>query len=218
MMRSRVVLVAVVSVLLSTADLSRAEAADDSAASAADRGAAAPAAAPKLCVRAATCMVNSLAVAFLASFLPISAISFHRFRLPRKEQEYTKVVRVLDLGEETAALSIPALKSEYSGRDYWFPVGFSTLVTALGAFAVIFGNRFWDPSVPSLPVFFRPLCGKTVAPEECHAFGMAVIVLAFLGVVYWRANRDAYRRFIVQPASVMLALTGLYWTVQRAFL
>src|SRR5262245_49886689 len=100
MMRRRVVPVAARAVLLS---------ADDPAAGAVDRGAAAPATAPKLCVRAATCVVNSLAVAFLASFLPISAISFHRFRLPRKEQEYAKVVRVLDLGEETAALSIPAL-------------------------------------------------------------------------------------------------------------
>ena len=45
---------------------------------------------------------------------------------------------------------------------------------------------------------------------------LTVIGLAFAAVVYWRANRPAYRRFIVQPASLAIALAGLYWTVQRA--
>jgi hydrogenase/urease accessory protein HupE len=46
---------------------------------------------------------------------------------------------------------------------------------------------------------------------------LSVIALAFLVVAYWRANRVTYRRFIVQPASLMMALTGLYWTVERIF-
>ena len=46
---------------------------------------------------------------------------------------------------------------------------------------------------------------------------LSVIALAFAVVVYWRSNRLAYRRFIVQPASFAIALVGLYWTVQRAF-
>jgi hydrogenase/urease accessory protein HupE len=47
---------------------------------------------------------------------------------------------------------------------------------------------------------------------------LTIVVLAFLAVAYWRANRLIYRRFIVQPASLAIALVGLYWTVQRAFL
>ena len=31
------------------------------------------------------------------------------------------------------------------------------------------------------------------------------------------ATGSTYRRFIVQPASLAIALTGLYWTLQRAF-
>jgi hydrogenase/urease accessory protein HupE len=44
---------------------------------------------------------------------------------------------------------------------------------------------------------------------------LAVIVIAFAAVAYWRRNQFTYRRFIVQPASFAIALAGLYWTVQR---
>ena len=47
---------------------------------------------------------------------------------------------------------------------------------------------------------------------------LAVIALAFAAVAYWRANRVGYRRFIVQPASLAIALVGLYWTIERALL
>jgi HupE/UreJ protein len=44
---------------------------------------------------------------------------------------------------------------------------------------------------------------------------LAVIAMAFSAVAYWRHNRMTYRRFVVQPASLAIALAGLYWTVQR---
>ena len=44
---------------------------------------------------------------------------------------------------------------------------------------------------------------------------LTVIAAAFLVVAYWRSNHLTYRRFIVQPASLAIALAGLYWTVQR---
>jgi hydrogenase/urease accessory protein HupE len=47
---------------------------------------------------------------------------------------------------------------------------------------------------------------------------LSVIAIAFAVVAYWRSKGATYRRFIVQPASIALALTGLYWTIQRAFL
>jgi hypothetical protein len=44
---------------------------------------------------------------------------------------------------------------------------------------------------------------------------LAVVAMAFAAVSYWRANSVAYRRFVVQPASVVVACFGLYWTVVR---
>jgi len=45
---------------------------------------------------------------------------------------------------------------------------------------------------------------------------LTVVALAFVAVAYWRRNRPAYRRLVVQPVSVAIALTGLFWTLQRA--
>lgn len=44
---------------------------------------------------------------------------------------------------------------------------------------------------------------------------LTVVAIAFALVAYWRSNTVSYRRFVVQPASVAIALMGIYWTVQR---
>jgi hydrogenase/urease accessory protein HupE len=46
---------------------------------------------------------------------------------------------------------------------------------------------------------------------------LTVIALAFAACAYWQArDRATYRRLIVVPASLLIALTGIVWTVQRA--
>jgi hypothetical protein len=44
---------------------------------------------------------------------------------------------------------------------------------------------------------------------------LSVVAIAFLLVGYWRRNALSYRRLIAQPASMAIALMGLYWTIQR---
>lgn len=44
---------------------------------------------------------------------------------------------------------------------------------------------------------------------------LTVIGMAFLALACWRSNPTSYRRLIVVPASLMIAITGFYWTVQR---
>jgi hydrogenase/urease accessory protein HupE len=44
---------------------------------------------------------------------------------------------------------------------------------------------------------------------------LAVVGLAFVVVAWWRRNPATYRRRVVHPASLAIALTGAYWTVQR---
>jgi len=46
---------------------------------------------------------------------------------------------------------------------------------------------------------------------------LAVITVAFLAVGWWR-KKPWYRRRIVIPASVLIAGTGIFWTVQRVVL
>jgi hypothetical protein len=46
---------------------------------------------------------------------------------------------------------------------------------------------------------------------------LAVISLAMLAVGWWRAGRfEIYRRWVVVPVSLAIAMVGLYWTVVRA--
>jgi len=45
---------------------------------------------------------------------------------------------------------------------------------------------------------------------------LSVIVLAAAAVYYWRSDASAYRRFVIQPASFLIAAVGLFWTIQRA--
>jgi len=47
----------------------------------------------------------------------------------------------------------------------------------------------------------------------------ACLAIAAVRRVRLRADHDenaSYRRFIVQPASIAIALVGLFWTIQRA--
>ena len=44
---------------------------------------------------------------------------------------------------------------------------------------------------------------------------LAVITLAFLSVGLWFRDRPWYRRRVVLPASALIGVVGLYWTVQR---
>ena len=44
---------------------------------------------------------------------------------------------------------------------------------------------------------------------------LTVVAIAFLLVAHWRRNGVSYRRLVAQPASIAIALVGLYWTIQR---
>jgi HupE / UreJ protein len=45
---------------------------------------------------------------------------------------------------------------------------------------------------------------------------LSVIALAGAAIACWRSNSAAYRRFVVQPASFLIASIGVFWTIQRA--
>jgi hydrogenase/urease accessory protein HupE len=47
---------------------------------------------------------------------------------------------------------------------------------------------------------------------------VAVITLAFLAVGVWFSNRPWYRKAIIVPASMAIAMIGLYWTWDRIVL
>ncbi len=46
---------------------------------------------------------------------------------------------------------------------------------------------------------------------------LAVITLAFGLVGYWGKDKPWYRPRVIVPVSALIALTGLYWTIERVF-
>jgi hypothetical protein len=64
------------------------------------------------------------------------------------------------------------------------------------------------------PAFLTALVTFNVGVE---AGQLTVIAIAFAACAYWQQHdRAAYRRVIVVPASIAIALAGVFWTVQRA--
>lgn len=60
--------------------------------------------------------------------------------------------------------------------------------------------------------FVEALIGFNVGVEVGQ---LAVILAAFLAVGLWGISEKAYRRVVVIPASLVIAVIGLYWTVER---
>lgn len=59
--------------------------------------------------------------------------------------------------------------------------------------------------------FLAALTGFNVGVECAQ---LSVIALAFLAT-FWLRDETKYRRWVVLPASALIALTGLFWAVQR---
>jgi hypothetical protein len=76
-----------------------------------------------------------------------------------------------------------------------------------------FAGVLRDAGLPR-PQFMTALLAFNAGVE---AGQLTVIALAFAAVAYWRRNRLAYRRLVVQPVSIAISLVGLFWTLQRAF-
>jgi len=44
---------------------------------------------------------------------------------------------------------------------------------------------------------------------------LSIVLLAWFGVAYWFRSSQRYKRFVVIPASILIAAMGLYWMFDR---
>jgi hypothetical protein len=54
-----------------------------------------------------------------------------------------------------------------------------------------------------------------VEAGQLSVIAVASLVVALLAAASLGRNEPRYRRFVVQPASLLIAFIGLYWTIQR---
>ena len=143
---------------------------------------------------------KSVLVLVLSSFMIATAVSFLRVRLEKKEAQFKNIIRVLGIPEDEARLITPAVRDEYSARDYLLPVGFATLVCLSGFIAYIFGADLVSihPSKPDLVLSGAAVRDDAVPDGTLYYLrmrSMLVISLAFIGAFIWAA-RDIVRRLI----------------------
>lgn len=62
------------------------------------------------------------------------------------------------------------------------------------------------------------LTALTTFNAGVEAGQLSVIAACSAAVMYWRRNPSSYRRLVVVPASLVIAATGVFWTIQRALL
>jgi hypothetical protein len=48
-------------------------------------------------------------------------------------------------------------------------------------------------------------------------FGQLAVIAIAAGLTFWVKDKTSYRKFIVIPGSVLIAVFGLYWTIERIF-
>tara|TARA_B100002019_G_scaffold70383_1_gene60622 strand:+ start:19914 stop:21080 length:1167 start_codon:yes stop_codon:yes gene_type:complete len=49
-------------------------------------------------------------------------------------------------------------------------------------------------------------------------FGQLAVIAIVLGLTFWIKNKETYRKWIVIPGSSLIALFGIYWTIERTLL
>lgn len=78
----------------------------------------------------------------LMSIFPLTAMTFLKSRLPRKNEEYQRMLEKLGYTDQSGPAYVPSLDTEYITSDYFFPVVFASLIAGLCAFTMILGSQY----------------------------------------------------------------------------
>ncbi|MGH6917369.1 MAG: hypothetical protein ACREJ0_06650, partial [Geminicoccaceae bacterium] len=77
-------------------------------------------------------------IVILGSFMVVTAASFVRSRVHRKQAEYTDIIRFLGIRDEQGRFATRAVIDEYPWQAYVVPVAAATLVTVFGLGSLLF--------------------------------------------------------------------------------
>lgn len=131
----------------------------------------------------------------LAAFMPVSAFSYLRNRISKKESELTSFVDLVLLDREAAGLAKGFVQEEYRPRAYWVPVAAATLIALLGLITLFFGYELIAGMPPEQPNIV--LSGVALAADlgPLRWQSMVVLAFAFVGAYVWSCQ-NVIRRFM----------------------
>ncbi|MFQ5577004.1 MAG: hypothetical protein ACE5G8_08465 [Anaerolineae bacterium] len=137
-------------------------------------------------------------VLLMTLFMPLTVVSFFRFRLKKKEEEYRQMMYTMGVGGEDAAWAVQAVRDDYAPADYILPVAFVTVVSFLGSFTLLMGGELYvSPSYNLLLVGVNfPILDPPLLPfQHLYLQSMLVLAVAFCGAFMW-STQNIIRRLI----------------------
>ena len=126
-----------------------------------------------------------------ASFMPLTCVSFIRYRLQRKEAEYLEIINILGLKKDRSLET--AIRSEYSYKDYAMPVGLAFVLTLLGMFTMFFSQKYGFAKEPNLILLGSYIPKNSEDLYVYQSRSILAITMAFLGAYVWSVQ-NIFRR------------------------
>ena len=80
-------------------------------------------------------------IAILSLFMVVTAVSFVRGRVNKKQAEYAEIIGFLGVRDDQGQFATRAVIDEYPWRAYVVPVAAATIVTVFGLTSLLFASR-----------------------------------------------------------------------------
>ena len=134
-------------------------------------------------------------IAILSSFMVVTAVSFVRSRVHRKQAEYTDIIRFLGVRDEQGRFATRAVIDEYPWQAYVVPVAAATLVTVFGLASLLFAAELVELDPKRRNVILSALFVEVdPEPNEWQRWqSMVVLTMAFLGAYIWSCHNIVRR-------------------------
>jgi hypothetical protein len=120
------------------------------------------------------------AIGIMVSFMPLTAITYLHYRLPRKQEEFEAISRTLGGQANDPEMFSIVFHQEESAADYFLPIFFVSFFSTMG-FYILFADLgavlFNAASFVEEP--------HNVYTTEAHRRNIVAIAMAFLGAYIW---------------------------------
>lgn len=137
-----------------------------------------------------------LGIATLVVFMPLTAISFLHYRLPKKQKEFNDILQALSSSEHGVEVDSFVVDSEYKSSDYFLPVLFVTLFSIIGFYILLGGNaQVLFKAMAWVDMISGDVNDITVKGEVAYRTSLVACSFAFLGAYVW-AIQYIFRRMV----------------------
>jgi hypothetical protein len=131
-----------------------------------------------------------IGISLMAVFIPLTAISFLQYRLPKKQKEFDKIIRALDTKKDNRVIEYFTIDADFRSSDYLLPILFVTFFSILGFYILLAANA---------QVLFKAITWVNEVGinelETAYRKSLVAVGFAFLGAYVW-SIQYIFRRMV----------------------